>query len=54
MRNVKGLKNLLEKIKNNELEPIRNARRWIKEHKLTWKEHIKKLVKIYKSILRMK
>jgi len=45
------LMGLLEKIKNHKLKPLKNQREWIIKNKFTWKEHAKKLVKVYEEIL---
>jgi len=44
---------LLMKIKNNELPPLKGCRKWIIKNKFTWKEHVKRLLKIYEEIKRM-
>jgi len=50
IRNFEELKNLLRKIKNGKIRPLKNQREWIIKNKLTWGEHVKKLVDIYDKI----
>jgi glycosyltransferase involved in cell wall biosynthesis len=50
IRNFEELKNLLRKIKNGKIRPLKNQREWILKNKLTWGEHVKKLVDIYDKI----
>jgi glycosyltransferase involved in cell wall biosynthesis len=50
IRNLNELIKLLLKIENGEIIPIKNQRKWIIKNKLTWKEHVKKLIEVYSEI----
>jgi len=50
IRDFEELRNILSKIKNEEIKPLKNQRRWIIKNKLTWKDHVKKLIKIYSEV----
>jgi glycosyltransferase involved in cell wall biosynthesis len=50
IRNFNELRSLLLKIKDREIRPLKNQRRWIIKNRLTWKNHVKKLVRIYEDI----
>jgi len=50
IRNLNELIKLLLKIKNREIMPLKNQRKWIIKNKLTWKEHVKKLIEVYSEI----
>jgi glycosyltransferase involved in cell wall biosynthesis len=50
IRDFDELRNILSKIKNEEIKPLKNQRRWIIKNKLTWKDHVKKLIKIYSEV----
>jgi glycosyltransferase involved in cell wall biosynthesis len=50
IRDFDELRNILPKIKNEEIKPLKNQRRWIIKNKLTWKDHVKKLIKIYSEV----
>jgi glycosyltransferase involved in cell wall biosynthesis len=50
IRDFDELRNILLKIKNKEIKPLKNQRRWIIKNKMTWKDHVKKLIKIYSEV----
>jgi glycosyltransferase involved in cell wall biosynthesis len=50
IRGFNELKNILIKIINKEVRPLENQRRWIIKNKLTWKDHVKKLPRIYSEV----
>jgi glycosyltransferase involved in cell wall biosynthesis len=50
IRNFNELRSLLLKIKNGEIKPLKRQRRWIIKNKLTWEEHVKKLIEVYSKI----
>jgi glycosyltransferase involved in cell wall biosynthesis len=52
VRTFYELKETLEKIKKGELQPLKNQREWIIKNKFTWKEHAKKLIKVYEEVLK--
>jgi len=50
VNSVEKLKEILKKIKDRKLEPLKNQRKWIIENKLTWEEHVNKLIEVYELI----
>jgi glycosyltransferase involved in cell wall biosynthesis len=50
IRNFNELRKILLKIKDEEIKPLKNQRRWIIKNKMTWKDHVKKLIKIYSEV----
>jgi len=48
--NFKELEKLLMEIKKGEIKPLKNQRKWIIKNKLTWKEHVNKLLIIYQNL----
>lgn len=46
----KEFKTLLKEINEGKIILLKNQRRWLIKNKLTWKEHIKKLVEIYGKV----
>jgi len=50
INSFKQLEEILKKIKERKLEPLKNQRRWIIENRLTWKENVNKLIEVYKSV----
>lgn len=50
---IDGLESLgstLQKIRNGELKPLRNQRRWIEKNGFTWQSHARQLVRLYRKI----
>ncbi|MFH8093037.1 MAG: glycosyltransferase family 4 protein [Candidatus Aenigmatarchaeota archaeon] len=45
------LENILLKIRDGKLQPLRNQRKWIIKNKLTWKNCVRNLVKVYEEII---
>ncbi|MEM5855109.1 MAG: glycosyltransferase [Candidatus Aenigmatarchaeota archaeon] len=45
------LKNILLKIRGGKLQPLKNQRKWIIKNKLTWKNCVRNLVKVYEKII---
>jgi glycosyltransferase involved in cell wall biosynthesis len=50
--NFNELEQLLEKYKRREIQPLKNQRKWIIENKMTWKEHVKKLIELYAMVIK--
>jgi len=50
IENFNELKDMLMKIKNRKIPPLKNQRAWVIKNKLTWRDHIKELVKIYSGV----
>lgn len=51
VKNFHELEELLVEIKNGNMESLKNQRKWIITNKLTWKNHVKKLIKVYEEVL---
>ncbi len=52
IQNFAQLQELLKKIVNKDLPQLKNLRRWTIRNGFTWKEHTKKLLKLYESVAR--
>lgn len=48
--NFSELKNLIVKIKEGKIEPLKNQRKWAMKKGFTWKNHVKKLTEVYEKI----
>lgn len=46
------LEDILHRIKNNDLKPLKSLRRWIIKNKLTWEASVDKLLKLYGKVLK--
>ncbi|MCS7123070.1 MAG: glycosyltransferase, partial [Candidatus Aenigmarchaeota archaeon] len=46
------LREIIAKIKNNELKPLKSLRKWIAKNKFTWKDSVNKLIKLYEEVMK--
>ena len=52
VKNFEELKETLEKIKHGKFKPLRNTRKWILKHNLTWENSVNNLIKkIYERLI---
>lgn len=48
--NFNELRELLTKIKDGKIKPLKNQRNWIVRNKFTWKDHLNKLLEVYRKL----